>query len=33
MENFDEFWQLLPKKDADIYFVSIQLVDKVLFVK
>lgn len=22
MENFDKFWHLLPKKDADIYFVS-----------
>lgn len=24
MENFDKFWHLLPKKDADVYFVSVQ---------
>lgn len=22
METFDKFWYLLPKKDADVYFVS-----------
>lgn len=27
MENFDKFWFLLPKKDADTYFVSIDNVE------
>lgn len=28
MEKFEKFWYLLPKKDADAYFVSV-IVDNV----